>query len=313
MGFARVEFSFSWGLSVKKRLIGCAAIVALASGCGEMGMGMGETTCLTPAGHQTVFDIFNEQVERKMSKVLTGELKLDKGHLRGSIQQVKFEISDVRTSKEDPNSTKKFCTGNLRVSFPANVLDEADETLAVTENGTVSDFADGYDYQRNANGFVIPINYTVQPTDDGESIYAELEDGDNAFDFISGLLAAQILRPRVVEEQINRERQEAEQAKAERDAEAAAVAADLADAKAANQLSEQSINATWGALEQDTRNQLLTVQRAWIKKKETSCQLEAARSSIDETDRQISKLRCTARMNNERDRYLENYLTYTYD
>ncbi|MEE1877945.1 lysozyme inhibitor LprI family protein [Altererythrobacter litoralis] len=283
------------------------------TGCSDLGLGIGEVECLTTDGHEAVFAVFKEQVERQLSDELKGEYRIDRGKIRASIKQLKFEIADVRTSKEDPNSTKKYCTGSLNVAFSASALDEADEALAAVEAGSVSDFADQYDYRRNANSFSIPIDYTVQPTDDNEVVFAEVEDGESAFEFISRLVGAQLLRTKVVNEQNERLRFEAEQAKAERDANAAVLAASLAEAKASNQLAEQAINATWRALSQETRDQLLLVQRAWIKKKDTTCRLEAAQSSVEDTEREIANLNCLARFNTDRTRFLESYLEYAYD
>lgn len=48
------------------------------------------------------------------------------------------------------------------------------------------------------------------------------------------------------------------------------------------------------------RQRVLPMQRAWIKRKDAECKIEAANTSTDPTEREAARLQCQARFNNQR-------------
>ena len=49
----------------------------------------------------------------------------DAANVRASVPQLLLKINDVRTTKADPNSKKKFCESVLEITVPPNVLNDA--------------------------------------------------------------------------------------------------------------------------------------------------------------------------------------------
>jgi uncharacterized protein YecT (DUF1311 family) len=79
-------------------------------------------------------------------------------------------------------------------------------------------------------------------------------------------------------------------------------------AAAENKLSEQTINATWNAIDQETRSQILDVQRAWIKAKAANCNIQAASASTDPILKETARLACDTSANQARIVWLKQYL-----
>lgn len=280
------------------------------SGCGNSGNPFAEKLgCGSQSGQDTTISIIKEQVEKRVFASSENDYGavISKSKIRAALEQVKILIEDVRTSKEDPNSTKKFCTGKLKLVFPEAMIGDADKTRSLQEQNSISEYADNNGVERDANAFLMDIDFNVQPTDDGEKVYAELENADAAPAFVSAILGAH-LGYRAVQQAHQQEQQQTQLAEEQ---EQAALTeqkqANLGEAKAENDLSNQTINAIWGAIPTEQRDQLLPLQRAWIKKKAADCKIEAAQASLDPAERESARLHCEARMNNERSGQLRRF------
>ncbi|HEX7751980.1 MAG TPA: lysozyme inhibitor LprI family protein [Novosphingobium sp.] len=290
-------------------------LTAGVSGCGTSGV-LGETPdCMSEKGHAALIDALKGKIESGAADVGgkddSGIPRLPKSKIRALLKDVKFALLDIRTTKEDPNSTKRFCTANLKVTFSEEAVEDATKAAEAVGGNSWTDEADKLDFERGANWVKMPIDFNVQPTDDGEKIYAEIEDGNSIFKFLSDLAAASLLRRAIENAKHEQDRQEAE-AKAQADkALADQRAASIAEARAAMDLSVQAINAAWQALDPDVRAELLPLQRAWVKRKSADCKVESASVSLDSSDREVSRMQCEVRMNNDRRNELQR-LSYNY-
>ncbi|WP_159980635.1 lysozyme inhibitor LprI family protein [Novosphingobium sp. 18050] len=220
--------------------------------------------------------------------------------IRATLDQIKFVFEDVRTTKEDPDSSKKFCTAHLKVSFPEQVLKDADAVFSILSEETVSKRADKDGIRKDANAIRFDADFNVQPTDDGAKIYAEVESPDPISHFIGDVVAGHLLRKPI--EQANRSRidQEAADQQQAQQAQTDQREALYEEAKATNDLAMQGINASWSALSSEVRQRVLPMQRAWLKRRDAECKIEAANASIEPTEREAARLECQARFNNQR-------------
>lgn len=275
-------------------LTGCDAISKLFSG---------PQGCLDPAGQTTAIDAIKEAVEKyilKSSENVQNGTQPTGSKVRATLDQVKFIFEDVRTTKQDPDSSKKFCTGHLKVSFPEQVLKDADAVFSILGEETIGKRTDKDGIQKNANAISFDADFNVQLTDDGGKIYAEIENPDPISHFIGDIVAGHLFRKPV--EQANRSRidqQAAEQQQAQQ-AETEQRQALYEEAKATNDLAMQGINASWNALPSEVRQRVLPMQRAWIKRKDAECKIEAANTSTEPNEREAARLQCQARFNNQR-------------
>src|SRR3954466_2340997 len=217
----------------------------------------------------TTLNVVNDQVEKLVRNALKredGTSVVGLSKIRATLKQLKFSIEDIRTAKEDPNSTKKFCTGRLRVVIPQEVLEDADKSREIARQGTVADLAEQQNFEAEANAFTADLSYNVQPTDEGDKVYAQIEDGDNVYAFVSGVVGSHLTRKALENAKVQEEQAIAAQRAEEEAALAQQKSATLEEAQAENRLAEQTINEVWRSIPSDARASLLDLQRAWIKK-----------------------------------------------
>lgn len=282
------------------------SIVILASvslsGCGSVSsMFSTKVDCMNEDGHQTAISLIQDNIEKRVGDAAkNNDHPIAMSKVRATIAQLKFTLEDVRTSKEDPNSTKKFCASKLKVTFPEQMLADASKVAELLSLPTLDSRADDLGAERNANAFKIDLDFAVQPTDDGKKVYAEIDGADKTYDFISGIVGSSLFRKRTeqsMQDQVNQEQAEQQyQENAQNDSRRAS----FDEAKATNQLAEQSINAVWAAIPDWQRQNVLPIQRAWIKRKGAECRIEAASTSVEPTERETARLNCEARWSNER-------------
>jgi hypothetical protein len=282
------------------------------------GCGGGSVDCGSADALETVIPIFQEQIERRTGTLVRsedGERMASSSEIRAAVRQATFAVEDVRTSNRDPNSTKRFCSGTLVMTFPASVVESAERTRQLTSQDDVESLADRNNVTRQANRFEADIEYSVQPTDDGGQVFAEVQDADSVFAFAAELIASHLLGNEVQQARSAEEAALAEQRQAEaqqiQEQEAAAAeqqAATLAQARSDLQLAEQLINTVWQNIPASTRRAMLEEQRGWLRMKTADCRVEAASASIDPQEREVARLRCEARLNRDRSGYLRRFV-----
>ncbi|MGZ8285140.1 MAG: hypothetical protein ACXW27_04590 [Allosphingosinicella sp.] len=269
-------------------------------------------TCTDADAVSTTLDVINSQVEKRVRNALKrddGTAVVGVAKIRATLKQLRLSIEDIRTSKEDPNSTKKFCTGRLKVVVPPEVLEDAEKGRELAQQGSIADLAEQQNFESEANAFSSDLSYDVQPTDEGDKVYAQVEDGDNVYAFVSAVLASHLARKALENEKAQQQQAVAAQQQEEAAALAEQKSAALGEAKAEHQLAEQTINEVWQNFPAETRSSLLPLQRAWIKKKGADCRIEAAANSADPQEREASRLRCDSRLTYERVTQLRGYAT----
>jgi uncharacterized protein YecT (DUF1311 family) len=274
------------------------AIGALLSGCG-----VAATDCASESSKEVITSIVREQVEKAAEAEMAngdGTRLSAASKIRATVAELKVLIEDIRTTKEDPDSTKRFCAGTAKVVIPLTIIQDADETHKLLELPNVDTFLEQAGLKRSADAVTFDLEYSVQPTDKRDKIYGEVEGASPMFAALGQVVGAHLAR---------REVEGASQAQAAAEATAAAEAAkqteaaqkaDLDLAAAENKLANQQINALWKALPETARSQLLELQRAWVRKKTADCNIEAAGVSTEALPKEAARLRCDTRLTMER-------------
>lgn len=302
-----------------KKLTAIVAVLSaiVLSGCGDRAVECGSEDALA-----TVKPIFQDEVQRlitEQSRNAEGGRFASNAEVRAAVRQAEVTIADVRTTNRDPNSTRRFCTGTLQVTFPAEVVENADRTRRmIDENDDVNALADRNEIDRNVNRFEAEIEYSVQPTDDGRRVHAEIQEAGTVFGFfaellISHLASGEVREARAAEENAMAEQRRQEEQLAQEQANALNEQrqASLDQARAELRLAEQTINAVWGAIPADRRQSLLEMQRAWIRRKTADCRVESASASLEPSEREIARMRCESRLNQDRSNHLRQYVSYS--
>jgi uncharacterized protein YecT (DUF1311 family) len=303
-----MSLSSSW---LKWSAAGAAVVAAVIATWWFTGFGTKpQVQCSSSDATTTTISLLKEALEKETYTRASGadnSQSVSKSGIRAAIAQIVFTIDDVRTTKQDPNSTKRFCQGTLKIRFPAEDLSNADEARSAAGLGTVTQLADANDVERNADTFSAKVDYDVQPTDQGDKLFAETETKSPIMNVAAEVLASSLLH-NAVERAAAAEKEAQQTQEAEQNAALAEQkAANLNSAKTDNQLALQSILAVWRAIPASTRTQLLPQQRAWVRKKDADCRVEAASASTDPTELEVARLNCDTRMTQERISSLQPY------
>jgi uncharacterized protein YecT (DUF1311 family) len=274
------------------------AIGALLSGCG-----VAATDCASEASRDVVISIVREQVEKAAEAELAAEdgTKLaSASKIRATVAELKVLIEDIRTTKKDPDSTKRFCAGTARVVVPLAMIQDADQTRKLLEMSTVDNLLEQAGLKRSADSVTFDLEFSVQPTDKRDKIYGEVEGAAPMFTALGEIVGAHLARREI---EGASQAQAAEMAAAEAETAKQTEAAQKADldlATAENKLANQQINTLWKNLPEEARSQLLELQRAWVRKKTADCNIEASGVSTEAMPKEAARLRCDTRLTMER-------------
>ena len=274
------------------------ALGALLSSCG-----VAATGCASDSSREVITSLVREQV----AKAAEAELALEDGSrmsaaskVRATVAELKVLIEDIRTTKKDPDSTKRFCAGTARVVIPLTMIQDADQTRKLLDLSSVDSLLEEAGLTRSADALTFDLEYSVQPTDKRDKIYGEVEGASPKFAALGQVVGAHLARNEIEGASKAQAAQvaaaEAETAKQTE----AAQKADLDMAAAENKLANQQINAVWKALPEDARSQLLELQRAWVRKKTADCNIEAAGVSTEVVPKEAARLRCDTRFTTSR-------------
>ena len=287
------------------------ALAILVIGFSLAACGKKQVDCLSPESQASVSQLIKDSIEKQaITKMHDGapQANILDSSIRASVNGLKVVLEDIRTTKVDPNSTKKFCTANARIVAPLTVINDADQARSVAGANTIAQLAQQDNVERAADSFKFPLDYDVQPTDDGKKVYSEIPGTSDRSDFFAELVDSDLLK-NVVEAKKNQEAQA--QAEQDREQQAALDAqrnANRAEADAEDRLAIQVINETWSQLSPAMKSGLLDLQRAWVKQKIADCNIEAASASTDPMERETARLKCDTRMNTDRAGWLRQYL-----
>ena len=274
------------------------AIGALLSGCGAAA-----TDCASQASRDVITSIVREQVEKAAEAELAAEdgTKLaSASKIRATVAELKVLIEDIRTTKKDPDSTKRFCAGTARVVVPLAMIQDADQTRKLLDMSTVDNLLERAGLKRSADSVTFDLEFSVQPTDKRDKIYGEVEGAAPMFTALGEIVGAHLARREI---EGASQAQAAEMAAAEAETAKQTEAAQKADldlATAENKLANQQINTLWKNLPEEARSQLLELQRAWVRKKTADCNIEASGVSTEAMPKEAARLRCDTRLTMER-------------
>jgi len=294
----------------QKKLVLAGIFTALLSGCGQSAV-----TCSDEGAKKALESAIRESLEEvavERVKDENGSQPISNSSIRAAIAEIKLVIENIRTTKEDPNSTKKFCTGSLKIVFSPETFEAATKARQLVNLSSVEEMADLADVEKGADYLKGELDYNVQPTDDGEKIFAEFENADGKLDVFGEVIAASLLKTRI-EAQARDNQQQAEAAQREADAAiAAANKANLDQASLALKSADQALNYAWQSIDAETRKSILAQQRIWIKQKDSSCKVEALQSSTNPAEQKIYELQCKANVTNSRAQELQGYISEGY-
>lgn len=297
---------------MKLKLLALISCALSLSGCDQVQSITGQSVkCDNETAKQLVVESFSKTVSEVASQrvkelIASENITIDMGKLRSTLQQITFNVSDVRTNNSDPNSKKQYCVTQFVVKIPDQMVKDADAARAVYDENNIAQAAVLSDLSFETNQLKKEIEYLVQPTDDGKKVYVTLENPDVLAYFVRDIAVDSLLkttRQNAVEV--------AKQEEIKRISEQEAAAQEyqsvlLLEAKTSLDQANENLNLVWNATSKEIRAQLLDEQKIWLKKRELECKL-----SSNETDNpQLHRFNCEANMTIQRTSELRQKIYY---
>lgn len=307
-----------------KRFAILIGISLATSACG----GLGSSGCGDEAAREALRNLMDSAIEDSVREKLDADGNLgsfDRATLTSILKKGKMELSSVRTTRDDPDSSRQFCTATIKLSYPMTVIDVIEDARRDAQLEGRKQIANRAGLRVSPTGLEDDLEYSVQPTDDGSETVAETDAASALTDTLGELFATYLLSDEIRSAKIEQD-QIASQAKAEAaaaereqqeimaESEAAAVEyakASAAEAAAANKIAAQELAAVWQAIPADTRKRLAPMQTAWNQKTTARCKVEAAGSSSSRDEMRAAQLACETRALNARSNELERFAVYS--
>ena len=261
-----------------------------------------EESCSSDDAKSVTISMIKDNIEKSAIEGADG--KVSASAIRASLSQLKFDIEKIRTTKNDPNSTKKFCTGTAKIVVPINVIKDAAYTREAASLSTVEKLVEDANANLSADVISFDIDYDIQASDDKKTLFASSESIKPRMNMLGELINSAALKSNVDANKAA-EKQQKEQLDA---ANQQAKQADHEASVQENHLSQQAIETTWNSIDPATRGQILNQQKAWVASKQANCATVALQSGLDATDRENARLKCDTAQNNERIGWLNQYV-----
>ncbi|AJW45538.1 hypothetical protein TK49_13010 [Ralstonia mannitolilytica] len=296
-----------------KRLVPLLLVISLAA-CSQKQ----EAACNGEDAKSLVASIIKDGLVKQVTSDFASQdahtnFNVDSALIRATVDKVVITIEDVLTTKSDPNSTKKFCEGKLKLAVPTEVVQDADavRSMLSLKNSHQDAMQEGVDF--DANALKSSLDYDVQPTDDGKKIYAATDGKSLAVKFASTLIEQSLLKTTLEKRKADQTQQEQQKAMQEQQknieiaqAQAAEGQAALQKAQADIKAANDALNVVWNAGSKEWRQELLPEQRLWLAQRENGCKIKALDSgSADSVAFQTSRLQCEVQMTVERTQALK--------
>ncbi|EGK08813.1 lysozyme inhibitor LprI family protein [Psychrobacter sanguinis] len=296
----------------------------LVVGCDKIpGMGLGgksKIECSDPNAKNLVIESLQKSINSSAKGYAASFDKPTSGaSIRASVNQLKMNLDNIRTTQDDPQSTKNFCKGTLTVTVPSKLIQNADITREYNGEYDVKEDAYQQDLELDANTVNYEIEYSVQPTDDGEVIFVESQNGNDLSTFLAYVVVDadqknNVKGKKVVEAKQEAKRVSATQSAADSAAAAAAsalaaTAAEQAKVKAEMDYKRSEFNKLWGKASKEAQASIEYDQKEWVEWRDQVCVDEAR--GAEPARQEIVRMQCITRLLSDRyyevKEYFDNY------
>ncbi|UXZ05583.1 lysozyme inhibitor LprI family protein [Moraxella nasicaprae] len=248
------------------------------------------TGCSDEEGLAALKEIILESTNKELTERLGAEQNTA---IKNALESINFDVIGVRTIDKSSKNTQVFCEATLQTSLPNTLLANADEALKLDGSSqTAQEILNSNSYQNNDDGtFDYEIGYTLQPSDDGKWIYAQLDKGQPA----QGL--TDMLYWSLSKEQIATKIQQQNEQEA----------ADLEQANANYHAAVARINRTWNSLDPYIQDMLRPEQKSINNQREAECRAESLGVDGSFAAQEIYRLNCEVERLDSRNEELGYY------
>lgn len=169
-------------------------LLLVIAGCSKISSP--HVTCGDESGLDVVRKILSDATmdSLKQEKNSAGEQLFQNSNIRAAIDKFPIQFAHFRTTS-DANSNKVMCEAQVTYSIPSELLAQTEQGLKALQIASLSKLADDVGLDHQANTFSDDISYSLQPTDDGKSIYAETDADAPIVSLAHTVVGAYLIKP----------------------------------------------------------------------------------------------------------------------
>jgi hypothetical protein len=146
----------------------------LLSGCSTA-----NDSCLSQDAQKLIYKhIIEHSVEltnKKSNQLDNGSSVLSTDKIRSVLNQIHFEMDNVRTIRQNQGNITGVCTGQLEMSIPPPMLGEVDKARDARHLINMSQYARQLNIENNINVFTQKIDYSVKLAGNNKMLAVEIE------------------------------------------------------------------------------------------------------------------------------------------
>ncbi len=114
--------------------------------------------------------------------------------IRASLAQIQVAVENIKTINQEPNSSKSFCNGLLKVTVPTAMLTDVEQVRDTQHQLKIAQYARQLNIENSNNIFTQTIEYSVKPTGNGKEPLVEFE-GSAWAHLLDEITTAVLLKP----------------------------------------------------------------------------------------------------------------------
>ena len=297
-----------WVKEMKASIFKRAALLLIATsafgGCTRANL-----DCSSESAKSALLESARKDIGGKVSSNLkdldelnTSGVSFGKTMISQMVDKFDLELADVSELWANAEGDGKSCRGTLTVTVDANQIKRAGDARSVLDMITIADLATQSAIEFDGHSRLTQdIDFSLNLADNGNKVRADVGASFTIFDAVAEITAYNLLSAAIIKNKRDEELQEKE---AEGEQQRAAIAL----ARAENRMAVKAIGEVWSSLLPETRTQLVGLQKAWIRKKNADCRVEAFETSEDKTNVEVNQLKCDTRTQLERLEWLRRYV-----
>lgn len=269
-----------------------SALLLIFGGCSKFNKS--KATCSSPEGLSAISELISGEAGKAIqnSKKDDGSPIFTASAVKTILGKIIISVDNIRTSKEDPNSTKVSCQGTLNIAVPAEILNQAEQGRQLAGQDKISNFAQLQEMTQDGNSFTKDIEYNIQPTDDGKKIFSEMTGTAPIANLIGEVVSANLLKPII-------EASRSEEAKKETEANQEL----LKQSQSENEQATKEVSEYLKGLPEESKKLIIDEQKAWEKKKNADCKTQSEKAGPNFATKELTRLKCDT--DAQHDRYQE--------
>mgnify|MGYP004709360019 CR=1 FL=1 len=183
-----------------KKIIYTLPFIFILAGCGDKTI---------ECSSDDSVDTLKDSIKNSALEILNGYKwpgVFDAKIKKSTLNDLDFDVSDITTTKKDPNSNLRVCEAVVKLGISSTQYNKIKSDYATVWGKDLDAVINNYSLRNENGNLYADVSYSVRPTDDKETIYIKVS--DNGLPEIASLISfIQITKPTLEKQQAEQQAQ----------------------------------------------------------------------------------------------------------